>query len=343
MKKIIISAILFIAVINMNYAQETKVEFKPSGKVTGTIFFNYHRDMTEDALQKSAFELDRSYFGYAYAFSDKFSAKITLDVGNDNVSAFTYYLKAAQLDYKAASWAKLSVGMIGLNQFSDQEKFWGYRYIYKSFQDQHSFGSSADLGFNAELSLHKTLKMNLFALNGEGYKKVQDLYGKYKIGGNLVYTPTDKIILKAYYAEQDSKKLVGTAVVENPTVSNLAFFAGYNMKTFRIGGEYNIMNNGKKYSDAAEDHDLSGFSFYTTYVINKKVELFARYDKLESNKVGTASTNWNNSKDGSAILAGIQFTPVKGVNSSLNYRSWNYELASNENTSMLYLNLEFKF
>ena len=334
MRKLIILFAIFSSVAAL---AQTK------GKVTGTVFFNYHRDMTKDALQKSAFEIDRAYLGYDYTFSDKFSAKVTLDVGKDNVSDFTYYLKAAQLDYKAASWAKLSTGMIGLNQFSDQEKFWGYRYIYKSFQDQHSFGTSADLGFNSELSLHKTLKMNLFALNGEGYKKVQDLYGKYKIGGNLVFTPTEKITLKAYYSEQDSKKLVGTDVVENPKVSNLAFFAGFDMKTFRVGGEYNIMNNGKKFTDAAEDHDLSGFSIYTTYVINKKVELFARYDKLESNKVGTAAANWNASKDGSALLAGIQFAPIKGVKSSLNYRSWNYELATAEDTSMLYLNLEFKF
>ena len=334
MRKLIILFAIFSSVAAL---AQTK------GKVTGTVFFNYHRDMTKDALQKSAFEIDRAYLGYDYTFSDKFSAKVTLDVGKDNVSDFTYYLKAAQLDYKAASWAKLSTGMIVLNQFSDQEKFWGYRYIYKSFQDQHSFGTSADLGFNSELSLHKTLKMNLFALNGEGYKKVQDLYGKYKIGGNLVFTPTEKITLKAYYSEQDSKKLVGTDVVENPKVSNLAFFAGFDMKTFRVGGEYNIMNNGKKFTDAAEDHDLSGFSIYTTYVINKKVELFARYDKLESNKVGTAAANWNASKDGSALLAGIQFAPIKGVKSSLNYRSWNYELATAEDTSMLYLNLEFKF
>ncbi|MDP3314006.1 hypothetical protein [Lutibacter sp.] len=334
MKKLII---LFVLFGTLTAVAQTK------GKVTGSLFFNYHKDMTDGAVQKSAYELDRAYLGYDYSFSDKFSAKVTLDVGKGTVTDYSYYLKAAQLDYKAASWAKLSAGMIGLNQFSDQEKFWGYRYLYKSFQDQHSFGTSADLGFNAELSLHKTLKMNLFSLNGEGYKKVQDLYGKYKVGGNLVYTPTDKITLKAYYAKQDSKKLVGTVVVENPTVSNLAFFAGYDMKSFRIGGEYNIMNNGKKFTDAFEDHDLTGFSIYSTYVINKKVELFARYDKLESNKVGTATANWNASKDGNALLAGLQFAPIKGVKSSLNYRTWNYDDATKSDNSAIYLNLEYKF
>lgn len=335
MKKLII---LFVLFSTLTAVAQTK------GKVTGLLFFNFHQDMTEGALQKSAFEIERSYLGYDHTFSDKFSAKITLDVGKDNGSDFTYYLKAAQLDYKATNWAKLSTGMIGLNQFSDQEKFWGYRYLYKSFQDQYKFGTSADLGFNSEFTLLKTLKMNVFALNGEGYKKVQDLYGKFKVGGNLVYTPTDKLTLKVYYAEQDSKKLVGTVVTENPTVKNVAFFAGYDVKnTFRIGAEYNKMIDGKEFTNASLDAELSGFSIYSTYIVNKKTEFFARYDQLESNKIGTATANWNAAKDGSAIIAGVQFAPIKGIKSSLNYRTWNFDDATKNDNSAVYLNLEYKF
>ena len=82
MKKIIISIILFTTVINMSYAQETKEEFKPSGQAHFTVFWNYHADLTKDATKTSAFELNRSYLGYKYAFSDKISAKITFDVGS---------------------------------------------------------------------------------------------------------------------------------------------------------------------------------------------------------------------------------------------------------------------
>jgi hypothetical protein len=103
------------------------------------------------------------------------------------------------------------------------------------------------------------------------------------------------------------------------------------------------MYDGKKYSDAALDYNLSGFSIYSTYVINEKFEIFGRYDQLKSNKVGTDSTNWNASKDGSAVITGIQYIPVKGVSSSLNFRTWNYDLASNNNESLIYLNLEYKF
>ncbi|MDO9261534.1 MAG: hypothetical protein Q7U08_06305 [Flavobacteriaceae bacterium] len=334
MKKIITILLIFSSLTAISQSK---------GNVTGTIFFNYHLDLTDGALQKSAFEIERAFIGYDYTFNDKFSAKVILDAGKDNVSDFTYYLRAAQLDYKAATWAKISAGMISLNQMSEQEKNWGYRYVYKSFNDAYGFGTTADLGLNAEFQLYKTLRMNLFVLNGESYKKVQDLYGKYKIGGNLVYQPIDALTIKVYYAEQDSKRLVGSTVVENPTVKNLSFFAGYDNKKFRLGTEYNKMIDGKKFTDAVLDHNLSGVSLYSAYVLNDKFEFFGRYDLLESNKVGTSTANWNATNDGNAVLLGAQFIPIKGVKTSLNYRLWDYDLASKNDLSMVYLNLEVKF
>ena len=336
------SIILFACFSSLVAVAQTK------GNVTGKIFFNYHYDMAEDAEQEGAFEIQKAYFGYNYTFNDKFSAKLFFDVGKDDGSDYTVYLKAAQLDYKATDWLKFSGGIIGFNQFSDQQKFWGYRYVFKSFQDEYGLGAGTDLGLNAEFKLHKSLKMNLFILNGEGYKKVQDPFGKYKIGGNLVYNPIEALTFKVYYSAQDSKKMIGKEpdkiLVENPTVTNLALFAGYDFnRKFRIGAEYNAMYDGKKYSDAALDHDLQGFSIYSTYVINDKFEIFGRYDQLGSNKVGTATSSWNASKDGSAILAGIQYLPVEGVSSSLNLRTWNFDLATKNTESLLYLNLEYQF
>lgn len=314
-----------------------------SGKVSSTLFLNYHNDFTTGANQKSAFEIERAYLGYDYSFDDKFSAKVLMDIGKDDGSDYTFYLKAAQVDYKAADWAKISAGMIGLNQFNDQEKNWGYRYIYKSYQDASGMGTSADVGINSEFKLHKTLNMNLFVLNGEGFKKVQDFYGKYKIGGNLVYHPTKELTFKVYYAEQESKKLVGTTIVENPTVKNLAFFAGYELESMKFGAEYAKMDDGKKFTDAALGHNLSGYSIYSTYYFNKKYAIFGRYDKLESNKVGTSTANWNEDKDGNAVLFGLEYSPLKGVRSSLNYRLWDYEKSTKNDLSYVYLNLELKF
>ena len=60
--------------------------------------------------------------------------------------------------------------------------------------------------------------------------------------------------------------------------------SGYELdKKFRIGARYNAMYDGKKYSDASLDHDLSGDSIYSTYVINDKFEIFGRYDHQKLN------------------------------------------------------------
>lgn len=334
MKKIIISIILFTTVINMSYAQETKEEFKPSGQAHFTVFWNYHADLTKDATKTSAFELNRSYLGYKYAFSDKISAKITFDVGSDDGSAYTAFLKVAQLDWKVASGVNLSMGLIGLKQHSDQEKFWGYRYMFKSFQDQYGFSTSADLGVNAEFSLAKNLKANLSITNGEGYKKLQDVDGKQKIGGNLVFTPIKGLTTKVYFDSQPA--------IDADNITTMALFAGYKAEKWRLGAEYNTQSNATKYASPAEGKDLDGFSFYSTYVISKKVEIFGRYDQLGSNMLAGDTQDWNFDKDGSQIIFGVQVAPVKGLKFALNYQGYTFDNSALNTKSLVFLNAEFK-
>ncbi|MDA3842894.1 MAG: hypothetical protein PF588_00815 [Candidatus Kapabacteria bacterium] len=327
---------------------EEKDSFSPSGKPFAKIFMNYHYDMTADVDGASNFEIKRAYLGYKYSFSSDISAKITMDVGsnmgsNEEGSEYTAYLKAAQLDWKIVSPLKLSVGLIGLKQFNDQEKFWGYRFIYKSFQDQHKFGSSADLGANLEIAPMKMLKVNLLVVNGEGYKNVQDEYGTHRIGANVVATPLDGLTLKAYYDMMTAKEDNGTEIVDSPTISNLSFFAGYKIKdAFRVGFEYNKLMNGKKYSSAAEDHELNGISAYATYIINKKFEVFGRFDQLSSNTLANADTEWNLEDNGNLILLGLQYSPVKGVKTALNFRTWMHADSDVDASSQIYLNFEYK-
>jgi hypothetical protein len=334
MKNLLLFLGLFLASI-ASFSQNSNEEFKPSGDVQFKVFWNYHTDMSENATQTSAFELQRAYFGYAYTFSDVVSAKVTLDVGdNSGGSAYTAYLKTAQLDWDVASSVKLSMGLIGMKQFNDQEKFWGYRYIFKSFQDQNGYGSSADLGVNAEFELSKNLKANFLIANGEGYKKLQDEDGKQKFGGSLVFTPVEGLTTKIYVDSQSS--------VDSDALTTMSLFAGYKISNWRLGAEYNKLNNGKKYSSAAQDHNLDGLSFYSTYEINDKVEIFGRFDQLSSNTLSGESEAWNMSKDGNQIIAGIQYLPVKGLSLSLNYQGYSFDNASLDNKSLLFLNAEFK-
>jgi len=334
MKKIIISLILFATVINFSFAQE-KSAFKPSGKMHFKVYWNYHADLTTNAQQTSAFEIKRSYFGYKYKISKNISTKITFDVGkNSGGSAYTAYLKIAQLNWKVAEGVKLSMGMIGLKQFNDQENFWGYRYLFKSYQDQNGFGSSADAGINAEFTLSKNLKANFLIVNGEGYKNLQDINGNQKVGASLLFYPVKGLTTKVYF---DSQNTTG-----GKAVTSLALFAGYKVKDWRLGIEYNKLSNGKKYSSPADGHDLDGISIYSTYVLSKKVEIFGRFDQLNSNTLTGDTQAWNFNKNGSQIIAGIQVAPAKGFKLSFNYQGFTFDNPAVNTKSLIFLNAEFK-
>lgn len=336
MKKLIISFVLVLTVASLSFAQTSKEEaFKPSGKVNFKVYWNYHADLTNNATKTSAFELKRSYFGYKYTFSKNISAKITFDVGsNDGGSAYTAFLKAAQLDWKVAKGVKLSMGLIGLKQFNDQEHFWGYRYLAKSFQDEYGFGSSADLGINAEFTLAKNLKANFLIINGEGYKKIQDADGNQKIGGSLVYEPIKGLVTKVYI---DNQPTTG-----GDDITTYSFFAGYKGNAFRLGAEYNVQNNATKYASPATNKDLDGFSIYSTYAFNKKWEIFGRFDQLGSNTLIGDAQDWNYDKDGSKFIFGIQVAPVKGLKFALNYQGFTSDNAALDTKSLVFLNAEFK-
>jgi len=306
---------------------------KPKGKVTGKVFFNYHADLTEDADQRSAFELKRAYLGYKYKINDKFSAAVTLDAGKGaGNSDHAVYVKQAKLNYKASDKITLSIGLMGMKQFKDQEKFWGYRYIYKSFGDQYKFGTSADLGAMASFKLADDLKLDVLAVNGEGYKSLQDPDGNHRVGANLAYSPKNWVF-KAYWDTMN-----GTDVNdddESTSVSNVALFAGYKGDNFRLGAEYNMLKNGESYKAPVEDVELTGLSFYGTYNFTDKWNVFGRYDDLKANEEGGDGEE-------NTFLGGLEYKAAKGVDVSLNYRTTSVKDVDN-NENLVYLNLQFYF
>ena len=324
--------LLFLFVPLFTFSQMTDNEYK--GQPHFKVFWNYNYDFSDDVTQTSSFELDRVYLGYKYKFNDNVSAKITYDVGkNDSGSNYTAFVKIAQLDYKLSTKVKLSMGMIGGKQFNDQEKVWGYRYLYKTLQDENKFGSSADLGVNAEIKLSDKLTTNIFALNGEGYKNPQDADGNQRIGFNLIYAVSNSVNLKFYYDTQSS--------ANSESLNNIGLFAGYKAGDYSIGAEYNKMENGTTYKTPIDNHNLDGISIYNRYSISDKYEVFARFDQISSNTLDGATNSWNYDDDGSLIIIGTQYKANDGVKFSLNARSFTYK---NLDTNLfeVFFNVEFK-
>lgn len=334
MKKYLIALNLLLLPL-MSFSQESSTDFVASGQPHFKVFWNYNYDFTENVTKVSAFEVSRVYLGYKYSFNENISAKITYDIGkNDAGSSHTAFLKIAQLDWKINSVFKLSLGMIAAKQFNDQEKIWGYRYIYKTLQDEYKFGSSADLGVNAELKISNNLTSNIFIVNGEGHKDIQGDDGNHRFGANLIYKLNSNIITKVYYDTH--------AVIDSKAIINVGLFAGYKSDKFSFGAEYNKMQNGETFKDAKENHDLIGLSFYGSYLLDDKFEIFVRYDKLSSNTVEEGLTNWNYENDGDFNLIGIEYKALKGVKFSLNTRMFSYNNSDISNSSLVYINAEFK-
>ena len=325
MKKIKLTLLTVLMTTLSIFAQDNK-EFKPSGKAFAKIFTNFHTGIGSEN-DNQGFELQRAYFGYKYSFAKGLTGKVTLDIGNPaNGSKLenTVYIKNAMLNWKEGNLS-VDFGLIGTKAFKVQEKFWGNRYIFKSFQDKHKYNTSADMGISATYKITDELSIDGIITNGEGYKKLQS-DNKYRYGAGVTYI-VDGLTLRAFadvYSKQED---------DQKNQSTVALFAGYKLKKFSIGAEYNMLSNYK----FTEDNNMNGVSIYSAYKASKKIKLFGRYDQLMS------KDDWNEDNDGSAIIAGLEYSPIKNLKIAPNVQVWNPKKDGSDSETYAYLSLQIAF
>ncbi len=307
-------------------AQNTQTE-EPKGKAIVQVFGNFHTGFGAENDDRG-FELERSYLGYEYNFGKGFSVKGVMDIGKS--SAVDDYQRIAYIKNAMVTWKRggltLHGGLISTTQFNFQEKFWGYRYIMKSFQDEYKFGSSADLGISVAYKFADWISADAIIVNGEGYKKIQINDGlNYGLGVTL--TPVKGFQIRLYgglnESGEESKK----------EIANLAAFMGYKHEKFSIGAEYNQMWNAS-YKDGA---DQNGYSIFTSVKLSKMADLYARYDNLYS------KNDWNIAKDEAVAILGAQFKLGKYVKIAPNFRMSMPKAAGAKNGYSTYINCYFGF
>ena len=307
-------------------AQDAKVE-EPKGKAIVQVFGNFHSGFGETNNDRG-FELERSYLGYEYKLVDGLSVKGVMDIGKS--SDVSDYQRIAYIKNAMVSWKKgdftLNGGLISTTQFNFQEKFWGYRYIMKSFQDEYKFGSSADLGLSASYKFADWVSADAIIVNGEGYKKIQKNDGlNYGLG--LTLTPVKGFYVRLYgglnESGQDGK----------PDVVNMAAFAGYKCDRFTIGAEYNHMLNASN----TKGNDQFGYSAFASVKVAKNADIYARFDDLYS------KNDWNISKDEQAAIIGAQFKLGKYVKVAPNFRMSMPKADGAKNEYSAYVNCYFGF
>ena len=309
----------FLMCTSMAVSAQKSAE-EPKGKAIIQVFGNFHSGFGH-ARDDRGFELDRSYLGFQYDLGEGLQIKGVMDIGqSDDVNDYhrIAYIKNAQISWKTGNWT-LTGGLISNTQFNVQEKFWGYRYIMKSFQDLYKFGNSADLGVSVAYKFADWISADAIVVNGEGYKKVQKNDGlMYGLGTTL--TPTKSITMRVYYGLNEG------ADETKKDIQNLATFIGFKFERFSLGAEYNWMWNAKN----VEGSDYEGWSVYANAKMNKKVDGYIRYDHCSDDKAG--------------FIAGVQCKLGKYVKIAPNFRL-NYKEADggHSTTSMGYISCYFGF
>ncbi len=323
--KLILAGVLACVGISTQ-AQDASSE-KPKGKAIVQVFGNFHTGFGAENDDRG-FELDRSYLGYEYNFGNGLSAKAVMDIGKS--SDVSDYQRIAYIKNAMVSWKKgnltLNGGLISTTQFNFQEKFWGYRYILKSFQDEYKFGSSADLGISAAYKFADWISADAIIVNGEGYKKIQINDGlNYGLG--VTVTPVKGFQIRVYgglnESSEDGKK----------DITNLAAFVGYKHEKFSIGAEYNQMWNAS-YKDRANQN---GYSIFASVKLSKVADIYARYDDLYS------KNDWNIAKDEATAILGAQFKLGKYVKIAPNFRMSMPKADGAKNGYSAYINCYFGF
>ena len=310
------------------YAQESG--FEPNGAFTGTLYANFNSTLKGED-KATGFEVKRAYFGYKYKFTPAFSMDLKLDIGSpddlteaNRIKRYAYFKTAAA--YYQLDDLKIGFGLQSTYQYKLQNKFWTRRYLYKNIAEGNGLGPSADIGLTF-VQKWENWEADLAFFNGEGYKQLQN-DNSFKGTAGVTYKPGNWIV-----------RVYGDLIKKNIGQSTYTAFVGYKNNKYSLGVEGTTKQN----EDYIKGNHRYGFSTYGSYNIIEKIQLFGRYDYLESNIPDGDSLPWNLEDDGSAIVAGVEYNPIRNIKLALDYQDW-MPLAKNMDIeSAVFVHLEVKF
>ena len=322
--------VLFITSLFIGFevcsAQKAEQTFPITGKPILTVFTNYKAGLG-NVNNVSGFNLDRAFVGYEGFFTKGFSAKVVMNVetqSDDNGNTkFNGYLKNAQVDWRGYGFF-VSAGLVNLKQFSEQENFWGHRYVFKSFQEEYGIAFCEDIGVVAGYEFSPVISADIAFTNGEG-RKFKNMDNRYKYGAGITLKPLKGLILRLYGDIYDIPKYLEDNMVKRDKQYSIASFAGYANKYFSIGAEYNRVFNYKFDSK----QDANGYSAYTTINITPKMHIYGRFDYFDT------AGNMKYDNEGHAIICGFEYSPIRQIRISPNYQSWKSSKGKRENFLLL--------
>jgi hypothetical protein len=329
MKKILLVLVFTLLIFRAGHSQS----IEPTGKPITEIFTDFHLNIN-DTAGRTGFSLNRAYIGYQFMPGGKFTGKIVLNVGSPKDLApgsaphrYSFFRDAS------LSWSdgKLSItgGITSTKMNVFQQTFWGKRYVADTYQSLNGYGMVADLGLVVEYKFSDIVTADYTLMNGEGYSEIQ-LDNNLKNSLGITITPSNNVAIRLYT----------DFIRQNGIWQQLAIaFFGFKNDLLTIGGEINYKSN----TDLIKGHHLYGVSTTGGVNLTKKAEFFIRYDYAASVRISGDALPWNNMKDGSLLIGGVQFTLSPNVNIAFDYQgNYPYEVASGKK-GLLYVNALFKF
>lgn len=327
----LLTTLFLIIGLNAKSQDTLRVEKKVESikhRVFANIYASYFYGISDNISPRSAFEMPTALLGYSANFSEKLKATLIydvtrttngiwvndvdgnpLEVGYFEGSKYTAFLKMAEIFYSLNNYIDFRVGQLLNTQYlTTQDKFWGYRYIYFTYQEIHRYGMPADFGAQVDLKYSNFLLNQISITNGDGPFRHQDENSKFLISNNIEIRPMEGMILKLY-ADFSEPSDTSSTLMDKYTLS---FFSGYKTNKCRVGFEYIKVFN---YGYLAND-DYFGLSMFGSISLNEKLDVLARYDYINKSSVYSLDK-------GHFALAGFQYMPHKNFYCSLNFRALN--------------------
>ncbi len=335
LKKIILIILVistFSIAVNSVFADDIKGYILPEYYFIGS---HHSGDNDNGGIEgQHGFWLRRIYFGYNTKISDKFSARVRLEMNSSafSESSIVPYIKNAHLKYKMSSSLSIIAGIIEPPSFNKIEKFWGYRFIEKTAPDFFKLASSRDFGIALDGKSKGGLSYTLMYGN-YGSNKGEDNTGK-AFYGRLGYSN------KSMYVEANGHQ----AADGSKNITYLAGFLGLKGSWGRFGGGYYYK---KETPIEGDSKDTGIVSIHGTAKLSK-MEVFARYDHFLKEGLKDPSGYLPVSSKGQLarfIIAGLMFKVHKMIKLSPNIKYVFYgdiDNGSKPSGSDLYFNLTAK-
>jgi hypothetical protein len=329
MKKIFAFLLFTVTILQTINSQTTEI----TGKPVAEIFTDFHLNLS-DTSKTTGFGLNRAFFGYNFLPGGNFSGSVIVNIGSpDELSPGAVRRRYAYFREASLSWTKerinVSFGITGTRIFNYQQKFWGKRYIANTYQSLNGYGFIADLGVVMDYKISDIISADVSLANGEGYTELQ-LDNSVKTSVGITITPIKQLALR-FYGDIDKPKGIWQ--------STLVGFAGFKSELITVGAEISFKSN----LDMVAGHNAWGVSGTGAINITKKADLFVRYDYSTSLVVPGENLQWNNKKDGSLLIFGLERIMSQNVKIALDYQGTFPYSPERQKSDAIYVNALFKF